>query len=179
MIRWEFHLIRQAAQVHVPERRPEALCNSVLTPALSQPRSGEAPQAASGAVAPLVPHNSCSQCGLSVCLSFFSFQSAEAHVSWNAASHLPFLLPQPENSKCRLKTTIRQLCQHGRLLLENFFSPLPLNGSRQGAHANTHVLSDTNPPNHHKHSQWILVLHNPLQHLSYLHATRVATPLAI
>lgn len=70
-----------------------------------------------------------------VCLSFFSFQSAEAHVSWNAASHLPFLLPQPENSKCRLKTTIQQLCQHGRLLLENFFSPLPLNGSRQGAHA--------------------------------------------
>lgn len=121
MIRWQFHLIRQAAQVHVPERRPEALCNSVLTPALSQPRSGEAPQAASGAVAPLVPRNSCSQCGLSV----FSFQSAEAHVSWNAASQLPFLLPQPENSKCRLKTTIQQLCQHGRLRLENFFSSSP------------------------------------------------------
>lgn len=174
MIRWELHLIRQAAQVRVPERRPEALCNSVLTPALSQPRSGEAPQAASGAVAPLVPHNSCSQCGVCVCL--FSFQSAEAHVSWNAASQLPFLLPQPENSKCRLKTTIQQLCQHGRLLLENL--PPPLMAAGKGL-MQTHVLSDTNPPNHHKHSQWILVLHNPLQHLSYLHATRVATPLAI
>lgn len=59
-----------------------------------------------GVVAPLVPHNSCSQWGL--------FPSvAEGHVSWISASQSTIFLPQLANSEWKLKTTIRQLCQHG------------------------------------------------------------------
>lgn len=149
MIRWQFHLIRQAAQVHVPERRPEALCNSVLTPALSQPRSGEAPQAASGAVAPLVPRNSCSQCGLSVCLLF-----SECGSSRFLKCCQPITLPPPPTRKLQMQT------KNNDTATVSTWTPSPgklfflfsLMAAGKGL-MQTHVLSDSNPPNHHKHSQ--------------------------
>lgn len=149
MIRWELHLIRQAAQVRVPERRPEALCNSVLTPALSQPRSGEAPQAASGAVAPLVPHNSCSQCGVCVSLLF-----SECGSSRFLKCCQPITLPPPPTRKFQMQTKNNDTATVSTWTPSPGKPSPPLNGSRQGAHANMFLVTPTHPTTTNIHNEF-------------------------
>lgn len=82
-------------------------------------------------VAPLVPHNSCSQWGL------FS-SAAEGHVSWVPASQSTIFLPQQANSEWKLKTTIRQLCQHGHPSPGKHFYSNRRGGANTRLTANTH-----------------------------------------
>lgn len=158
MIRGRFGLMK-TRPVYVPVRQPEALWDSVLMTALALRGSGEASRAAAGLWPPWCPTTAVANV-----LLFFFFQGwkltfPEALPAYHSTSS-----PQPENSKWRLKTTIRQLCQHGH--------PSPrkhLYGNRRGASANTDVL--TYPHTHTANpSQCNIRLHSPLQHLSYLHA---------
>lgn len=122
-------------------------------------RSGEASKAAAGAALLLVPHNSCSQC----CLFFPLLSASGSSRFLKCCQPISPTPSQTENSKWRLKTTMGQLCQHEHPSRGKHFY-----GNRQGASANTCTYSHTRRPRW----QWNIRLHSPLQHLSYLHATR-------
>lgn len=116
-------------------RQLEALWDSVLTPALVLPGSGEASQGSSRSWC-----HTTAVTNVFIYLFFFQGRKLTFPEALPANYPLLLLLPQPENSVWRLKTTIRQLCQHGHPSPGKHFY-----GNRQGASTNSHTQTYTPP----------------------------------
>lgn len=111
----------------------EALWDSVLIMAPTLPRSGEA---SSAAVGPRLA--SCHTTAVVSVVLFFLPPSGGSSRFPRCCQSIAPPRPRPENSKWRLKTTIRQLCQHGHPSPgKHFYS------NRRGASANTKHTTNT------------------------------------